>query len=280
MQRKQTYYSQQNLFSMKNIFLSSKQLFEEIGKVVNLYKNIWRERTICLLHARRETPKTDRALDIALEVAAAGRKTLYVNVDRKIGLYADRLSANSATSSNLLFATPNFDGPDDSRDYADIVFELIEKAIKEHQIETFVIDSVSRIAALSTGRNASVKRIMKRLSIMQLRYGISILAVAHIDSRASLRSLLDFVDSQIDINPPKPEKKSRIKSKTPTDSKEKPAEPTEITTEKPASAIAPHPFEAAPVCQPVIPLTRAQRREAERRRAKLMRRAASRGGLL
>ena len=83
---------------MKNIFLSSKQLFEEIGKVVNLYKNIWRERTICLLHARRETPKTDRALDIALEVAAAGRKALYVNVDRKIGLYADRLPLSSSTS--------------------------------------------------------------------------------------------------------------------------------------------------------------------------------------
>ena len=265
---------------MKNIFLSSKQLFEEIGKVVNLYKNLWRERTICLLHARRETPKTDRALDIALEVAAAGRKILYVNVDRKIGLYADRLSANFATSSNLLFATPNFDGPDDTRDYADIVFDLIEKAVKEHQVETFVIDSVSRIAALSTGRNASVKRIMKRLSIMQLRYGISILAVAHIDSKASLRSLLDFVDSQIDINPPKPEKKTHAKSKTPTDPEEKPTEPTEITTEKPASAIAPHPFEAAPVCQPIIPMTRAQRREAERRRAKLMRRAASRGGLL
>ena len=260
---------------MKNIFLSSKQLFEEIGKVVKLYKNLWRERTICLLHARRETPKTDRALDIALEVAAAGRKTLYVNVDRKINLYADRLSANS---ENLLFATPNFNGPDDSRDYADIVFELIEKAVKEHQIETFVIDSVSRIAALSTGRNASVKRIMKRLSIMQLRYGISILAVAHIDSKASLRSLLDFVDSQTDINPPKPEKKSRTKSKTPTDPEEKPAEPTEITTEKPVAATAPQPFEAAPaapVCQPVIPLTRAQRREAERRRAKLMRRAAA-----
>ena len=110
---------------MKNIFLSSKQLFEEIGKVVNLYKNLWRERTICLLHARRETLKTDRALDIALEVAAAGLKTLYVNVDRKIGQYADRLTT---ASSNLLFATPNFDGPDDSRDYADIVFELIEKA--------------------------------------------------------------------------------------------------------------------------------------------------------
>ena len=258
---------------MKNIFLSSKQLFEEIGKVVNLYKNIWRERTVCLLHARRETPKTDRALDIALEVAATGRKTLYVNVDRKIGLYANRLTT---ASSNLLFATPNFDGPDDSRDYADIVFELIEKAIKEHQIETFVIDSVSRIAALSTGRNASVKRIMKRLSIMQLRYGISILAVAHIDSRASLRSLLDFVDSQIDINPPKPEKKSRTKAKTPTDPEEKPTEPTKEST----PAIAPRPFEAAaaaaPVCQPIIPMTRAQRREAERRRAKLMRKAAFR----
>ena len=263
---------------MKNIFLSSKQLFEEIGKVVKLYKNIWRERTICLLHARRETPKTDRALDIALEVAAAGRKTLYVNVDRKIGLYADRLA--STNSENLLFATPNFDGPDDSRDYADIVFDLIERAVKEHQIETFVIDSVSRIAALSTGRNASVKRIMKRLSIMQLRYGISILAVAHIDSRASLCSLLDFVDSQIDINPPKPEKKSRSKSKTPTDLEEKPAEQTEINTEKPVAANSPQPFEAAaaaaPVSQPTIPLTRAQRREAERRRAKLMRKAAFR----
>ena len=256
---------------MKNIFLSSKQLFEEIGKVVNLYKNIWRERTICLLHARREIPKTDHALDIALEVAAAGRKTLYVNVDRKISLYADRLTTSS---SNLLFATPNFDGPDDSRDYADIVFDLIEKAVKEHQIETFVIDSVSRIAALSTGRNASVKRIMKRLSIMQLRYGISILAVAHIDSKASLRSLLDFVDSQIDINSPKPEKKSHAKAKTQTDPKEKPAEPTKES----APAIAPQPFEAAPaapVCHPVIPLTRAQRREAARRRAKLMRRAAA-----
>ena len=205
---------------MKNIFLSPKQLFEEIGKVVNLYKNIWRERTICLLHARRETPKTDRALDIALEVAAAGRKTLYVNVDRQISLYADRLS--SSPSSNLLFVTPNFDGPDDSRDYADIVFELIEKAVKEHQVETFVIDSVSRIAALSLGRNASVKHIMKRLSIMQMRYGLSILVVAHIDTRTSLRSLLDFVDSKIDINPPKPEKKSRAKSQSQTDSSEEP----------------------------------------------------------
>ena len=253
---------------MKNIFLSSKQLFEEIGKVVNLYKNLWRERTICLLHARREIPKTDRALDIALEVAAAGRKTLYVNVDRKINQYADRLTTSS---SNLLFVTPNFDGPDDTRDYADIVFELIEKAVKEHQIDTFVIDSVSRIAALSNGRNASVKRIMKRLSIMQLRYGISILAVAHIDSKASLRSLLDFVDSQIDINPPKPEKKSRTKAKTPTDPKEKPAE----SVETPTPSATPT-FEAAPVCQPVIPMTRAQRREAERRRAKLMRKAAFR----
>ena len=258
---------------MKNIFLSSKQLFEEIGKVVNLYKNIWRERTICLLHARREIPKTDRALDIALEVAEAGRKTLYVNVDRKIGLYTDRLTSH-LSSSNLLFATPNFDGPDDSHDYADIVFELIERAVKEHQIETFVIDSVSRIAALSTGRNASVKRIMKRLSIIQMRYGISILAVAHIDSKASLRSLLDCVDSHIDTNPPKPEKKSQAQAKTQTDPKEKPAEPTKES----APAIAPQPFEAAPaapVCQPVIPLTRAQRREAERRRAKLMRRAAA-----
>ena len=102
---------------------------------------------------------------------------------------------------------------------------------------------------------------------MQMRYGISILVVAHIDTRASLRSLLDFVDSQIDINPPKPEKKTHAKSKTPTDPKEKPAEPTRES----APAIAPQPFEAAPaapVCQPVIPLTRAQRREAERRRAK------------
>ncbi|MBP2690650.1 MAG: hypothetical protein J6B44_02330, partial [Muribaculaceae bacterium] len=225
-------------------------------------------------------PKTDRALDIALEVAAAGRKTLYVNVDRKIGLYADRLSS-PLSSSNLLFATPNFNGPDDSRDYADIVFELIERAVKEHQIETFVIDSVSRIAALSTGRNASVKRIMKRLSIMQMRYGISILAVAHIDSRASLRSLLDFVDSQIDINPPKPEKRSRTKSKTPTDPEEKHAESVETPTPAatPTFEAAPQPFEAAsaaPVCQPTIPMTRAQRREAERRHAKLMRRAAAR----
>ena len=252
---------------MKNIFLSSKQLFEEIGKVVNLYKNIWRERTICLLHARREIPKTDRALDIALEVAAAGRKTLYVNVDRKIGLYADRLTT---ASSNLLFATPNFDGPDDSRDYADIVFELIEKAIKEHQIKTFVIDSVSRIAALSTGRNASVKRIMKRLSIMQLRYGISILAVAHIDSKASLRSLLDFVDSQIDINPPKPEKKSRAKSKTPTDPEEKPSESVETPTTAATPAFEATP--AAPAGQPVIPMSRAERRRREREQAKLLRR--------
>ena len=253
---------------MKNIFLSSKQLFEEIGKVVKLYKNLWRERTICLIHARRETPKTDRALDIALEVAAAGRKTLYVNVDRKINLYADRLA--STNSENLLFATPNFDGPDDSRDYADIVFDLIEKAVKEHQIETFVIDSVSRIAALSTGRNASVKRIMKRLSIMQLRYGVSILAVAHIDSRASLRSLLDFVDSQIDINPPKPEKKSRAKSKTPTDPEEKPSESVETPTTAATPAFEATP--AAPAGQPVIPMSRAERRRREREQAKLLRR--------
>ena len=64
-------------------------------------------------------------------------------------------------------------------------------------IRTVIVDSVSRIAALSFGRNSSAAYVMKRLTVLQIRLGISILVIANDTTRAADRALLNLADSEI-----------------------------------------------------------------------------------
>ncbi len=178
---------------MDHKFISSKNFFSGVRKAVSLYKNIWREGTTALIHGPREADKSARALDIALDVAHTGRRVLYANAEDRL----DRVAADDAGHDNLYVFTPEFSALDDSTDYADLVFEAIGQAVRTTDIRTFVIDSVSRIAALSFGRNASPAYIMKRLVALQVKCRLSVLVVAD-DATKTVNNAL-FALASVDI---------------------------------------------------------------------------------
>ena len=173
-------------------FITAKKLFNEPDKSVSLYRNLWKEGSTALLHAPRELDKTGLALSIADEIAAKGRDVLYVNAE-------GRLNNRKAESDNLFVYNPEFESIDDKTDYADLIFNAIEHAVRTTSIRTFVIDSVSRIAALSFGRNGSVSYIMKRLVALQVKCRLSLLVIADDSTKSVNNSLLALAASEITL---------------------------------------------------------------------------------
>ena len=181
---------------MEHKFISSKNFFSAVKKAVSLYKNIWRECTTALIHGPRTADKSAKALDIALDLARNGREVLYVNAEGHL----DNYSGGDICHENLYVFTPEYESIDDTADYADLVFEAIEQAVRTTSIRTFVIDSVSRIAALSFGRNASVAYIMKRIVALQVKCKLSILVVADDSTKTVNNALLALAASEIPVD--------------------------------------------------------------------------------
>ena len=180
---------------MKNKFLQFSQFAKAAEQQVYLFKNLWKEKTTALIHGQRKSDKCRPALDVAEAVMAQGRKVVYVTTDSGLRAHTARL----AKFNEMMVFEPGFESPDDKRDYADIVIEGIEEAVKEGIAAVFIVDSVTRIAALSFGRNASAAYVMKRLVAMQLRLGISLLVIAHDVTAATTRNLISYADAVIPL---------------------------------------------------------------------------------
>ncbi|MDE6369729.1 MAG: hypothetical protein K2K94_10890, partial [Muribaculaceae bacterium] len=60
---------------------------------------------------------------------------------------------------------------------------------------------VTRIAALSFGRNASVAYVMKRLVALQVRCKLSLLVISHDTTKTTDRALLNLSDTEITLDP-------------------------------------------------------------------------------
>ena len=183
---------------MDHKFISSTKFFSEVTKTVYLYGKVWREATTALIHGPRAVDKSAGALDIALDIARGGREVLYVNAGDRLG----RLAGSDAGHENLYMFTPEFESIDDTSDYADLVFEAIEQAVRTTSIRTFVIDSVSRIAALSFGRNASVAYLMKRLVALQVKGRLSVLVVADDATKSVNNALAALAAAEIAVDEP------------------------------------------------------------------------------
>ena len=183
---------------MDHKFISSTKFFSEVTKTVYLYGKVWREATTALIHGPRALDKSAGALDIALDIARGGREVLYVNAGDRLG----RLAGSDAGHENLYMFTPEFESIDDTSDYADLVFEAIEQAVRTTSIRTFVIDSVSRIAALSFGRNASVAYLMKRLVALQVKGRLSVLVVADDATKSVNNALAALAAAEIAVDEP------------------------------------------------------------------------------
>ena len=131
---------------------------------------------------------------MAEHVADKGHNVLYISTEPTFG-------KNRASSENLFIFTPQFESIDDKRDYADLVFEAIEHAIRTTSIRTFVIDSITRIAALSFGRNASAAYVMKRLVALQVKCRLSMLVLADDTTKSSTRALVSLASAEITPDP-------------------------------------------------------------------------------
>ncbi|MDE6715829.1 MAG: AAA family ATPase, partial [Muribaculaceae bacterium] len=111
--------------------------------------------------------------------------------------HAPALIEQLAENTHLSVYRPTFDDDTLDMDYADLVISAIETAIKETKIRVFVVDSINRIAAASFGRNASPVHIFKKLVALQMRYGISLLVIAHTDSRSTREALQALANRDI-----------------------------------------------------------------------------------
>ena len=232
---------------MKSKFTNALEFFKNTAKSVFLVPDIWKENTTAIIHGPREADKTPAALDIARDLTASGREVLYVDTRSRLIDYAKLIK----NEDRLSIFIPAYDSPEDPADYADLVIAGIEEAITTTSIRTFIVDSVTRIAALSFGRNASAAYVMKRLVSLQVRYKISLLVIADDATRAPDRALLNLADCEI-IETPEPLADTDAKPlTTPADRK---PDTTSLNT---------------------TPLTRQQRRALQRRQAKLERRKAA-----
>ena len=252
---------------MDHKFISSTKFFSEVTKTVYLYGKVWREATTALIHGPRAVDKSAGALDIALNIARGGREVLYVNAGDRLG----RLAGSDAGHENLYMFTPEFESIDDTSDYADLVFEAIEQAVRATSIRTFVIDSVSRIAALSFGRNASVAYLMKRLVALQVKGRLSVLVVADDATKGVNNALVTLaaaeiaVDSSDQSDPDKSDFSDKPERSEKSDKSEK-SEPADL------SELSKLFEKSEPAGQPARKtMSIRQLRDMERRQAKLMR---------
>lgn len=225
-------------------FIPSKRFFRDIKTSVYLFKNIWKEGTTALVHSPRAVNKTSFALPVANEIANKGREVLYINAEQNLANY-------NVAADNLYVFTPEFESIDDKTDYADLVFQAIEHAVRTTSIRTFVIDSVSRIAALSFGRNASQSYIMKRLVALQVKCKLSLLVLADETTKSSTNALIALAAVELAFPSEESVEKSGNYARLSNNLESNPSKSaTDITHEA------------------FVPLTRQQRRALERQSAK------------
>lgn len=180
---------------MENQFSNPANFFKKLSETVYLFKKIWKENSIALLNAPQDDDKTEQIIEIIDHVAVDGRKVVYVNTEHRADDFIERFVDNE----NLVIFTPAYDSDEEQPDYAELVFSGIEKAVTEYGVRTFIIDSISRIAAKSFGKNASPAFIMKRLAALQDRYHLSLLVIAHSSTKSVDRAIKILSDSIIPV---------------------------------------------------------------------------------
>ncbi|MDE6369176.1 MAG: hypothetical protein K2K94_08050 [Muribaculaceae bacterium] len=180
---------------MENRFSTADTYIDKNSNFCNLYADTWQENTTALLLSPREADKTSFATDIADSLTSQGQKVFYITTQRLSKSNLAKITGNT----NLYVHSPEFVDAKDNTDFADIVIADIEEAIESTGARIFIVDSLSRIAALSFGKNASANYVMKRLVALQVRHKISLLILAHDATRAANRSLINLADCQIEI---------------------------------------------------------------------------------
>lgn len=180
---------------MKNQLVSNSNFINSVENTDYLIPRSWREKTTLLLRGSQDIDKTEIAIEVARAISERGDKVAYINAADTLQNYAKRLEG----IDNLAVLNPVFDPDDDNKDFADSMIAALEEVIAETDIKIYIIDSLSRLAALSYGRNASVTYVMKRLVNLQMRTGCSFLVISHDSTKSVDRALVTLAASEYQL---------------------------------------------------------------------------------
>lgn len=150
------------------------------GLPVSLWANIWMEHEICCLFARTNVGKSVMAVQIANEVAGAGKRVLYLDFELSPQQFASRYVDTTGTPTRLdprlIIATLSAKSQSYRRmsDYID----RIEEFVLSVKADALVIDNLTALC-FTTECADSASELMSALKALCKRRRLSILLIGH-----------------------------------------------------------------------------------------------------
>ena len=184
---------------MENRFKTADEYVCNLNNRPNLYSECWQSNSTALICASDKNDRTALALNIILQLATDNQKVFYLTTQS----FSKPNIQKIKHSKNIYVHTPEYINSDDTTDYADLALKDLEEAIATTGATILVVDSVTRIAAKSFGKNSSAAFVMKRLVALQMRHKISLLVLADETTKSAKRSLTTLADCVIEM--PEPE---------------------------------------------------------------------------
>lgn len=172
-----------------------------------LWLSLWHEKEICILFADSNIGKSIYALQIAFEISKS-EKVLYFDYEMSYKDFQRRYTGSNGERypipdkfircepNRKIFLNPNVE---------ELIINDMEKLIEEEGAKVVVIDNLTFISKNSQSSTA-VSVLMYQLKLLQEKYGLSILLLAHTPKRnmrkpitqndlAGSKKLFNFVDS-------------------------------------------------------------------------------------
>ena len=176
-----------------------------------LYKELWHENEVCLLFSSQGMGKTILAMQIAEKLSQTD-KVCYLDFELSLRQVYGRYS-NEAGEYPF---DPKFYRPDmrveeimSEEEAERRIFRHIQFMAEERGCKIFVIDNITYLTSKLENGTVMVK-LMKKLSLMKKKYGLSILILGHVrkkprrepleaDQLAGSKKIMNFVDSAFAI---------------------------------------------------------------------------------
>lgn len=172
-----------------------------------LWLSLWRENEICFLFADSNIGKSLYALQMAFEIARS-QKVIYFDYEMDAVEFLNRCTGPDGTICDIpegfircepdreIFLRQNMEN---------IIIADIEEIVKNSGAKVIIIDNLTFITA-NAHSSLSVSVLMYRLKLLQRKYSLSILIIAHTSKRnlrkpvtqndlAGNKKLFNFADS-------------------------------------------------------------------------------------
>jgi RecA-family ATPase len=189
-----------------------------------LFSEFWHEGEICILFADTNLGKSILAVMIAISISsgvpikcfkmeATKQKVIYLDFEMSDKQFEKRYSQNYTNHYqfddnffrvNINPNCINFD------DFERQLFINIESIITENDVKVIIVDNLTYLKTQSTDTSKEALPLMKKLKELTIKYGLSILALAHTPKRncfnpitindlAGSKQLANFADSIFSI---------------------------------------------------------------------------------